>query len=232
MKPIRLFLLTCFVLVYSQIVYAVTPPYIHGDWLITGTIVAMSAPNDYVHEGYTKQDSWSIQQQGNSATLTTAQGSIQGTFQETTPEFPGGAWYFSVKIPIGESIILHMESYIISTTANTLKGAATNTYYGNSGFGWSLAGSESWVYEGLRTGGGDQTSSNIETLFNWAEVTYPDIFSPKSVTKQIQDYAYRFYSNSQIYLAVKENRVYYLGPLSQNELLDIGTLQEWIERIL
>ncbi|MBF0100437.1 MAG: hypothetical protein HQK77_05960 [Desulfobacterales bacterium] len=237
MKLIRFFLLTTFILGYYGIVKATTPLSIQGDWLITATLIATTSPNEYVHEGYTKQDTWRIQQQGTSATLSSAEGSIQGIYQATTPDFPNGAWYFSVEIPnlMGNPAMMQtMEIYIAGATTNTIKGASTSRIYINYGFGFNPSGLESFVFEGLRIGGDTSqpnNTSDIERLFNWAEAKYADLFSPKAQTSQYENYINRYYANTNTYLAVKDNRLFYLGPLSQNQIFDIGPFQEWIEKV-
>lgn len=52
-------------------------------------------------------------------------------------------------------------------------------------------------------------------LLNWAEVTYPELFSPaKAFTLVSLPYIYRYYRNTNTYVGIssKDNHVYYLDP--------------------
>ncbi|NCC25176.1 MAG: hypothetical protein EOM25_08245 [Deltaproteobacteria bacterium] len=129
------------------------PMPVDGRWQITATIIATSTPQGKIREGFTKQETWTITQQGAMATLTTPSGSVQGTFQDVDPDFPGGAWRFTLETPyaLGQpNLAARYEAIISWATANTIKGSSSVTFYGNSGGFWSPIGMESWKFEGLR----------------------------------------------------------------------------------
>lgn len=70
-----------------------------------------------------------------------------------------------------------------------------------------------------------------DCLFNWAERTYPTLFAPASATTTTSaPYYYRYYSQTTAYLGTStaDSHVYYLGPASNNILLDVGTLSTWL----
>ena len=70
--------------------------------------------------------------------------------------------------------------------------------------------------------------ASIDCLFNWAENTHPDFFAPKGVpSQQSEPYYFRFYSERNAYLAVASNVLYYLGPLSSNTVLNLGSTASW-----
>lgn len=55
----------------------------------------------------------------------------------------------------------------------------------------------------------DSDFHHSNRLFDWAEMTYPDIFKPAgTVTQQIDKLAYRHYSSTNTYLATLDNYVY------------------------
>jgi hypothetical protein len=71
------------------------------------------------------------------------------------------------------------------------------------------------------------TASNC--LFDWAERNYPDWFVPAGTTSQsLAGYYLRHYATSQAYLATLDGQVYYLGPLSDNRILGLGALADWL----
>ena len=81
------------------------------------------------------------------------------------------------------------------------------------------------------------TLNQINCLFDWAEKTYPDLFSPvPGQTVVVADtntfpyyYTYRTYSNTGAYLGVSllDNHVHYLG--SDKKLQDLDELWKWLE---
>lgn len=77
---------------------------------------------------------------------------------------------------------------------------------------------------------GNNTIDNC--LFDWAEVTYPFLFSPAHTVSQIfGPYYLRFYSSTNSYLATSsgDNNLKYLGPLSSNGILDLGPVASWYD---
>ncbi|MGZ4955911.1 MAG: PQQ-dependent sugar dehydrogenase [Methylobacter sp.] len=73
--------------------------------------------------------------------------------------------------------------------------------------------------------------SQSDCLFNWAEITYRDLFAPVGSISSIQaPYYYRHYPQTNAYLGTSfaDNHVYYVGPLSNNLILDIGALSPWL----
>jgi len=73
------------------------------------------------------------------------------------------------------------------------------------------------------------STSNIECLFNWAQTSYPSLFSPLvSGLQFFSPYNYRYYKDTNAYVGVSSanNHVYYLGP--DGVLLDVGDLFPWL----
>ncbi|TRZ57185.1 MAG: fibronectin type III domain-containing protein, partial [Rhodocyclaceae bacterium] len=76
---------------------------------------------------------------------------------------------------------------------------------------------------------GTSTSANSKSdcLFNWAENEYGALFSPRTQSLTFGPYYLRYYSQTSSYLAVTSNSLVYLGPLSGNQLLDLGSATTW-----
>lgn len=73
--------------------------------------------------------------------------------------------------------------------------------------------------------------SKSDCLFNWAEKTYLRLFGPVSSTSRtLAPYYYRYYPQTNAYLGTSsaDNHVYYLSPLSNNLILNIGALSPWL----
>ncbi len=73
--------------------------------------------------------------------------------------------------------------------------------------------------------------SQSDCLFNWAEITHLSLFAPVgALSNTLAPYYYRYYPQTNAYLGTSptDNHVYYLGPLSNNSILDIGALSPWL----
>ncbi len=71
--------------------------------------------------------------------------------------------------------------------------------------------------------------ARTDCLLNWAEINYPNLFSPKGSASQIlAPYYYRYYQNTNSYVGVSSanSHVYYLGP--DGNLQDVGSLSTWL----
>jgi YVTN family beta-propeller protein len=74
-------------------------------------------------------------------------------------------------------------------------------------------------------------NSQSDCLFNWAERIYPNLFAPMgAISNTLAPYYYRYYPQTNAYLGTSsaDNHVYYIGPLSNNSLLDVGALSPWL----
>jgi hypothetical protein len=73
--------------------------------------------------------------------------------------------------------------------------------------------------------------AQFNCLFDWAERTYPELFSPPGAASNWSEpYDYRYYPQTHAYLArsVADEHVYYLGPLSGHTILDVGEMAAWL----
>ena len=71
----------------------------------------------------------------------------------------------------------------------------------------------------------------INCLLNWAENSYPNLFSPQGkTTLELSPYTYRYYETTNAYVGVSsfDDHVYYLGP--DGMLLDVGNLSDWLKK--
>ena len=132
-------------------------PSIQGAWRVRAVLTTTSVPNAYVREGHMKEETWTIRQQGDLATLTTPNGSINGRFFPATPEFPGGVWKFQLMVPNfmnQPNLGARFEVVIVKRSPNMLSGGTTVTYLGNNMMGgpWVPMGMESWRFDAYRAG--------------------------------------------------------------------------------
>ncbi|MCX7174064.1 MAG: RCC1 repeat-containing protein, partial [Proteobacteria bacterium] len=73
--------------------------------------------------------------------------------------------------------------------------------------------------------------SSSDCLFNYVEKTYPSYFAPAGATSATaMDYYYRAYSTttSSLGIASRDNHLYYIGPVSNNTLADLGIVSGWL----
>jgi minor extracellular serine protease Vpr len=69
-----------------------------------------------------------------------------------------------------------------------------------------------------------------DCIFNWAERTFPTLFNPAPATSQVfSSYYYRYYPGTGNYVAVSsaDNHIWLLGPVSNNELRDVGPVSDF-----
>lgn len=76
-------------------------------------------------------------------------------------------------------------------------------------------------------------ASDTEKLFNWAENTFPSIFSSRRATQSIEPWLFRHYPESNIYVGVNksDNRVYAMGGPWGSSPTVIDTLSNLITYI-
>lgn len=78
---------------------------------------------------------------------------------------------------------------------------------------------------------GFQPASPSDCLFNWAEGNYPSLFFPPSAdSKTLPPYYYRYYAATDSYVGTSssDDKVYYLGPASNGQVLNVGALADWL----
>jgi len=86
-----------------------------------------------------------------------------------------------------------------------------------------------WVMDNPATGAINQTElQDINCIFSGIETLVPEAVYPPTQTLLVDSLAYRFYPSSVAYLAAWKSgavKIFYLGPLSGNCPLDLGTIE-------
>lgn len=70
-----------------------------------------------------------------------------------------------------------------------------------------------------------------DRVFNYLEAAYPQFASPATMTSSsgsAQGFDFRYYAQTNAYVGAKDGQVYYLGPATQNSLLALGPLADWL----
>ncbi|PTN12319.1 hypothetical protein [Nitrosomonas aestuarii] len=76
------------------------------------------------------------------------------------------------------------------------------------------------------------TTNEIETVFNWAESSFPELFPNHQATQMIDPWAFRFYPSTGVYAGVKNNDVFVLGgPWGTESPTFVGTLPDVLAQI-
>lgn len=76
------------------------------------------------------------------------------------------------------------------------------------------------------------TTNEIETLFNWAENTYPELFPDHQITQTVDPWIFRHYPATGIYAGVNNNEVFVLGgPWGLGSPTFIDTLPNLLAQI-
>lgn len=80
------------------------------------------------------------------------------------------------------------------------------------------------------------TVSDSDRLFAYLEGAYPEYLSPANplssttpISTSAGGYYYRYYPASKAYIGTASDTLYYLGPLSQNQVISLGPLSDWIK---
>lgn len=75
-----------------------------------------------------------------------------------------------------------------------------------------------------------QELSDIKCIFDWFETSISDVYYPKSNTISDGSLAYRYYAGSSAFLFAWKTtsiKIAYLGPLSANCIMELGTVDFW-----
>lgn len=73
------------------------------------------------------------------------------------------------------------------------------------------------------------TLQPADRVFNYLEAAFPSFVAPASPESgTAQGYYYRFYSQTNAYVGTRDGQVWYLGPATSGNLLNLGTLTDWL----
>ena len=82
---------------------------------------------------------------------------------------------------------------------------------------------------GLTLGGGAamaQTTPTPDEMFTWAERNHSAVFPAGPTTQVIPPYTLRAYRTGN-YLGIADGRIYALGPITNNQLMEVGLLSRF-----
>lgn len=76
------------------------------------------------------------------------------------------------------------------------------------------------------------TVRDEDRVFNWVEKTWAQYFAPAATSQSLAGYYFRHYPATQSYLATYQDDgfLYYLGPLSNNQVYKVGPLSDWLSQ--
>jgi hypothetical protein len=74
-------------------------------------------------------------------------------------------------------------------------------------------------------------SSEIDSVFSLAESKVPEYFPGGAITLAFQEYVYRFYPATGIYLAMANNNVFLLGGAFGDAIVDAGSISSVISQL-
>jgi len=68
-----------------------------------------------------------------------------------------------------------------------------------------------------------------DRVFDYLESIYPQFISPSGGSSlSAAGYYFRYYPDQDAYVATAAGTVYYFGPASNNQILDLGSLDAWV----
>lgn len=82
--------------------------------------------------------------------------------------------------------------------------------------------------------------NDSDRLFAYLEAAYPQFLAPANAlasagappSATFENYYYRYYPDTNAYIATANGALYYLGPASNNQIISLGTLAEWLAKAI
>ncbi len=93
--------------------------------------------------------------------------------------------------------------------ANSRQRVRTNNLVAIVSFALALLGNAANAVADLK--------ADADTVFDWAELTFPTIFPSHQATQQISDWLYRRYPESDLYVGINNQDVYYISGSTLRE---------------
>jgi hypothetical protein len=124
------------------------------------------------------------------------------------------------------------ESYASGTKVTlTAKPTTGATFSGWSGACSGTAATCTVTMDAAKTVKAGFTAQNpSDCIFDWAERDFPQYFAPaKASSAYYQNYYYRYYATTGVYLATNDNILWALGPPTGNVLLSLGPMSNFLQ---
>lgn len=69
-----------------------------------------------------------------------------------------------------------------------------------------------------------------DRVFDYLETCYPQFISPPGGSSLSADgYYFRYYADNDAYVGIAAGTVYYFGPATENKIVALGSLAEWVD---
>jgi len=80
---------------------------------------------------------------------------------------------------------------------------------------------------------GAPDSNDTDRILDWGEDTYPQLLFPaRQPTQQLFGYSYRFYQATGVYVATKDNDVWFLDSRKLGaSILNLGTVRDFLDQM-
>lgn len=75
-------------------------------------------------------------------------------------------------------------------------------------------------------------AADADTILNWAETTYPDFLTSHEVTKTYQQWRFRYYAKTDLYIGInaQDNRVYALFGSPGAAMVNLGSVDGFLQQ--
>lgn len=73
----------------------------------------------------------------------------------------------------------------------------------------------------------------VDQLFDWAEVTFPELFPSRRTSQLLDPYTYRYYPETDLYVGVASNEVFLLGAVqTEGKIVKVGLVSDYVAQVL
>lgn len=72
--------------------------------------------------------------------------------------------------------------------------------------------------------------TDSERVFNYLEAIYPEHLPTRGSDCQVAGYLCRYYATRDAYVGTRDGKLYYLGPASGRQILELGSLADWLAK--
>lgn len=90
-------------------------------------------------------------------------------------------------------------------------------------------GEENLVMVSSASGLQNAATGDDDRIFNYLEKMYPQFISPSvDSSSTVNDYYYRYYSDTVSYIATAGGVLYYYAPQSSADIIPLGNVTDWV----